>query len=310
MDVKNLTVLKGDAKISDGRIMLDFVNTTQEKEVTDRTKETKDVKKQAKEVTTCEVRSDVIFTNGSLELTFKTNHIDSGILWILQTQDGSGATAGLSNTFKSFLFGDAISHFKPIIEAGGLKNYPLNESLRMRLDVFGSYAKLFVNNILMVETTINSKQAPLQIRASTKGHLEIYDLKASPIKPKIFIVMQFSKEYNELYEDVIKPVVEEFGYEAVRADEFYTAAPILKDIIESIEQSIAIIAEITPDNPNVFYEIGYSHAIKKPTILLCDRNREKLPFDISSFRTLFYENTIAGKRKVESSLKKYLQNIK
>lgn len=126
----------------------------------------------------------------------------------------------------------------------------------------------------------------------------------------IFVVMQFSKEYNELFEDVIKPITEKAGFECIRADEFYTSTPIIKDIVESIKQSTAIIAEITSDNPNVFYEVGYSHAIDKPTILLCDKTRERLPFDVSGFRTLFYENTIAGKKKVEESLKKYLANIK
>jgi len=121
--------------------------------------------------------------------------------------------------------------------------------------------------------------------------------------------MQFSKEYNDLYEEVIKTVAETFNFKCIRADEFYSSTPILSDIITSIEESTAIIAEITPDNPNVFYEIGYSHAIKKPTILLCDKKREKLPFDLSSFRTLFYENTIVGKKNIELSLINYLENL-
>ena len=94
-----------------------------------------------------------------------------------------------------------------------------------------------------------------------------------------------------------------------RADEFYTATPIIKDIVKSIKEASVIIAEITPDNPNVFYEVGYAHAINKPTILLSDKTRGKLPFDISGFRTLFYENSIAGKSAVEKNLKKFLENI-
>ncbi|HNU88170.1 MAG TPA: hypothetical protein PKJ94_07765, partial [Ferruginibacter sp.] len=81
------------------------------------------------------------------------------------------------------------------------------------------------------------------------------------------------------------------------------------DIIKSIKESSLIIADITPDNPNVFYEVGYSHAIDKPTILLCDKKRSKLPFDLTSFRTLFYENSIAGKTQVEQRLRKYLDNL-
>ncbi len=60
---------------------------------------------------------------------------------------------------------------------------------------------------------------------------------------------------------------------------------------------------------NVFYEVGYSHGLNKPTILLSDRKREKLPFDISGFRALFYDNTIGGKTAVEERLRSHLKNI-
>lgn len=70
-----------------------------------------------------------------------------------------------------------------------------------------------------------------------------------------------------------------------------------------------VIADITPDNPTVFYEVGYAHGIKKPTILLSERRREALPFDVSGFRTLFYDNTIGGKGEVETRLTKHLQSM-
>ena len=64
------------------------------------------------------------------------------------------------------------------------------------------------------------------------------------------------------------------------------------------------------DNPNVFYELGYAHALQKPTILLADIDkRDRLPFDISGYRTIFYSNTIAGKKEIESHLRKYMENI-
>jgi hypothetical protein len=34
-----------------------------------------------------------------------------------------------------------------------------------------------------------------------------------------------------------------------------------------------------------------------------------LPFDVSPFRTLFYENTIEGKRKIEERLRNHIQAI-
>lgn len=42
---------------------------------------------------------------------------------------------------------------------------------------------------------------------------------------------------------------------------------------------------------------------------LSDRKREKLPFDISGFRLLFYDNTIGGKGDVENALRRHLEAL-
>lgn len=122
--------------------------------------------------------------------------------------------------------------------------------------------------------------------------------------------MQFDKDYDDLYNGVIGPICKEFKYDVIRSDESYSTGIIIQDIIKQINESSIIIADITPDNPNVFYEVGYSHALKKPTILLNEKNRrEKLPFDVSGFRTIFYDNSIGGKSEVESRLRMFLKNI-
>src|SRR5262250_1329054 len=51
---------------------------------------------------------------------------------------------------------------------------------------------------------------------------------------------------------------------------YSSPASIIEDIIRGIETAQIVIAEITPTNENVFYEVGYAHALKKPTILLVD----------------------------------------
>ena len=61
-------------------------------------------------------------------------------------------------------------------------------------------------------------------------------------------------------------------------------------------------------NANVFYELGYAHALGKQTILLAERGRE-LPFDVSGYRCIFYDNTIGGKAVVQDSLTRHLTNI-
>ena len=52
----------------------------------------------------------------------------------------------------------------------------------------------------------------------------------------------------------------------------------------------------------------YAHALNKPTILLAQRGKE-LPFDIRSYRVIFYDDSIGGKPALERNLQKHLEAI-
>jgi hypothetical protein len=71
------------------------------------------------------------------------------------------------------------------------------------------------------------------------------------------------------------------------------------------------VAEITTHNPNVFYELGYAHALRKPALLLVRRQEgETMPFDIRGYRAIFYDDSIGGKKTVERNLKQHLRAIR
>lgn len=302
MEIKNFALIKGkDAIITDGRIKLDYKNELKS--------ETNNKNSIPDNIAHAEIRSDQFFSNGEIELKFTRNSYNSGVLLLFSSNNDGFISAGLSYYEKAYVIATGLRDDGNLAIGGKTELYDLDKEHSLKITLYGSQLKLYINKVLICEATVNIKESPVMLRITSDKEIEVYDVKIKSIKPKVFVIMQFSKEYNELFEEVIRPVVETRGFECIRADEFYTSTPILKDIIDSITQSSIIVAEITPDNPNVFYEIGYSHAINKPTILLCDRKREKLPFDLSSFRTLFYENTIAGKKKIEENLKKYLDNI-
>ena len=258
------------------------------------------------------VSTDIEFENGTIEFEVKSSDHNGLCQLILNTDTGADLNVGLNTG--GFLYGiiqlDRKTQKWDLLRgAAEPETLDTEKYYNLKITVNGSVVSLFVNDILVAASLITVRKGQIQIAFSSEKEIIVKNFKVTLLKPKAFVVMQFSKEYNQLYTEVIKPVCEKYGLEVERADEFYTATPIIKDIEKSIKNASVIVAEITPDNPNVFYEVGYAHAIGKPTILLSDVNREKLPFDVSGFRTLFYENTIAGKTKVERNLNKFLENI-
>lgn len=95
---------------------------------------------------------------------------------------------------------------------------------------------------------------------------------------------------DKLFKYIIKPVCEDCDLEAIRVDQLNDANSITQTILEYLENSDLVIADITDHNPNVFYEMGFRARTKKPIIHLKPKN-EKLPFDIHAIRTFEYDLT-------------------
>ncbi|MBA7490568.1 hypothetical protein ES702_01106 [subsurface metagenome] len=126
-----------------------------------------------------------------------------------------------------------------------------------------------------------------------------------------FMVMPFDDCIAEsIYSYSTKPICEEFDLTMRRADEIFSANPMLDDITIAIEQAAVIIVDISGKNPNVFYELGMSHMLKrKSTIMITHDKYSDVPFDIAHFRIIGYQNTIKGKAKYEHQLKLTLKTV-
>ena len=197
-----------------------------------------------------------------------------------------------------------------IAQAGAPANLKVGKTYRLTATLRGTYLILAVDGVDVIATNIPLAISESQVGVFCIGKADITfeNFEVRKQQPKVFIVMQFSPPYDELYADVIKPVCEDLELEPHRADETFSPGLIIADVIRQIFESKIVIAEITPTNPNVYYEVGFAHAMNKPTILIADRGT-KLPFDVSPFRTLFYENTIGGKKRIEDGLRNYLNAI-
>lgn len=124
------------------------------------------------------------------------------------------------------------------------------------------------------------------------------------MKKKVFMIMDFSDGLaNVAYEHCIKRVCQDFDLEIRRADEVFTANPVYEDILREIREAAIIIADISTKNPNVYYELGMSHILKQSqTMMITHQSYDDLPFDVSHFRILHYDDSITGSRSFEKQL--------
>lgn len=117
------------------------------------------------------------------------------------------------------------------------------------------------------------------------------------MKPHAFVAMPFGKkqsqdgvliDFNVIYNDLIKPACEAAGLEVFRADEEQAAGDIKTDMFQELLIADLVVADLTLDNPNVWYELGVRHALRARGIVLIQGPREKQPFDIYTDRKLNY----------------------
>jgi len=118
-----------------------------------------------------------------------------------------------------------------------------------------------------------------------------------------FVLMPYEEEFDEIYNEIIVPALEEAGFEAKRANSISHQRNILEDIVKGIHGSDLIIADLTGSNPNVFYELGMAHGLNKPVILIT-QSVEEVPFDLRSYRMIDYGTYFSEARKFREELTK------
>jgi len=106
-----------------------------------------------------------------------------------------------------------------------------------------------------------------------------------------FVLMPFDNQFDDIYSLGIKQSCIDAGAYCERVDEQIFNEPILERIYNQISKADIIIADMTDRNPNVFYEVGYAHALGKTTILLTQK-AEDIPFDLKHFPHIIYNNKI------------------
>lgn len=106
-----------------------------------------------------------------------------------------------------------------------------------------------------------------------------------------FVIQPFdSGKFDKRYTDVYEPAIIASGLEPYRVDRDHGAFVPIQAIEEGIRKASVCLADITTDNPNVWYELGFAYAADRPVVMVCSNERlgNKYPFDIQHRRILTY----------------------
>ncbi|MGB4911000.1 MAG: tetratricopeptide repeat protein, partial [Candidatus Dechloromonas phosphoritropha] len=95
-------------------------------------------------------------------------------------------------------------------------------------------------------------------------------------------------DFNRIYSELLKPALEAAGCEVFRADEEQRAGDIRTDMFQELLVADLVLADLTLDNPNVWYELGVRHALRARGVVLVQGPRPTSPFDIYTDRKLRY----------------------
>lgn len=126
-----------------------------------------------------------------------------------------------------------------------------------------------------------------------------------------FVIQPYDRgDFDNRYDDIIQPAIEAFGLKAYRVDRDPSVEIAISVIEERIREATIIIAEISIDNPNVWFELGYAMALGKSVIMLCDNTYRngKIPFDIRHRNILLYSS--GSMRDFNECLRKLKERIR
>jgi tetratricopeptide (TPR) repeat protein len=123
------------------------------------------------------------------------------------------------------------------------------------------------------------------------------------MKPHAFVAMPFGSkkdangqeiDFNRVYTELIAPAVERAGLEVFRADEERRAGDIRTDMFQELLMADLVVADLTIDNPNVWYELGVRHALRARGVVLLCGGRAPTAFDLYTDRKLRYSLASGG----------------
>lgn len=106
-----------------------------------------------------------------------------------------------------------------------------------------------------------------------------------------FVMQPFDEgEYDKRYDSIIAPAISNCNLEPYRVDRDPSVSIPIAEIETGIRRSRLCLAEISTDNPNVWFELGFAIAVPKEVVLICSEGRKSsFPFDVQHRSIIRYK---------------------
>ena len=121
-----------------------------------------------------------------------------------------------------------------------------------------------------------------------------------------FVIMPFGEkkdvqgtlvDFDDIYDGFIAPTIEGLGYECDRCDRVDESGNIHRRMFELLWNADLAIADLSLLNPNVFYELGIRHALRKSMTILLRRQGTRVPFNIANLSVIEYDESSSESRQ-------------
>lgn len=101
-------------------------------------------------------------------------------------------------------------------------------------------------------------------------------------------------DFDAVYEDLIRPVIEDLNLDIIRADRVSRSGLIHKEMIENLLEADVVIADVTLGSPDVFFELGIRQTARRAGTVILRHAKSAVPLPISGLRALDYDLEARG----------------
>ena len=166
------------------------------------------------------------------------------------------------------------------------------------------YIRYLIERGLFARTDDEETQAfgdmsvSVEVTADGWAYLDQHEQRAVELS-QAFVAMSFSESMKAVWEQAIKPAINEAGYKACRVDAELHIDRIDAKIIAEIKNSLFVVADVTEQKRGVYFEAGYAIGRDLP-VIWCVRKDDlsNVHFDTRQYNHVVWESTQELKEKL------------